>query len=452
MDARAAERSQPREHGIPPVLLRCELAAIGGSGLVLAAACWELQRLGNFVETPRAFLVLFTIAFAAYAAGATVSARLRGSVPVTIIVAVGIGCRLIFLPTAPSLSTDAYRYVWDARVASAGFDPYAYPPTAPELAGLRDAWIYPHLNHKTWLTVYPPVAEALFRAVYRIAPDNVLAIKGAFGLAEVLALVTLALWLRALGLPPGRLTIYAWNPLLLVEIWGSGHLDALVILAVVAAALASARGRDELAAVFLGLGTLVKLYPAVLLLLLPGRRRPVVLVLFATVIVVGTLASGGLGAWPVGPIGRYVVDEYFNPGLVRSLVNNPKLALAASFGWILAVAALGGARDLATRAVPMVAGVIVLAPNVFPWYAVWLIPFLAVAPSIPLIAFTGAVAFSYAFFLSDPWSIPWWARAVEVVPVAAAAVAMLRHGSSGIHRILRVLRRPPRPGVSADVR
>src|SRR5438445_13825252 len=96
--------------------------------------------------------------------------------------------------------------------------------------------------------------------------------KLALGVAELLALAALVQILRTLDLPPGRLAIYAWNPLLLVEIWGSGHLDALVLAAVTAAALASARRRDGLATVLLGLGTLVKLYPAVLYLLLPRRR------------------------------------------------------------------------------------------------------------------------------------------------------------------------------------
>ncbi|HSE56087.1 MAG TPA: hypothetical protein VLB03_10155, partial [Nocardioidaceae bacterium] len=196
-----------------------------GAGVVLNAACWGLARVENLVEAPRVFLVLFTVALVAYAAGTTASARLSGPGAVGVVLAVGIACRLILLPTAPSLSTDAYRYVWDARVASAGVDPYAYPPAAPELAGLRDAEIYPRLNHKTWRTVYPPVAETVFRVVYRIAPGSVLAMKVALGLAELAALAGLALWLRTLGLPLGRLTIYAWNPLVLVEIWGSGHLD-----------------------------------------------------------------------------------------------------------------------------------------------------------------------------------------------------------------------------------
>jgi hypothetical protein len=423
-----------------------------GAGVVLDAACWELARAGNLVAAPRVFLVLFTVAFVAYAVGATVSARLSGPGPLGVVLAVGITCRLILLPTAPSLSTDAYRYVWDARAASAGVDPYAYPPTAPELAGLRDADIYPRLNHTTWRTVYPPVAEAVFRAVYRIAPDSVLTMKVALGLAELVALAGLALWLRTLGLPLGRLTIYAWNPLVLVEIWGSGHLDAIVLLSIVAAGLASARGRDGLAAIALGVGTLVKLYPAVLLLFLPGRRRPGVLALFAAVIVAGTIAPGGPGRWPVGPIGRYVADEYFNPGLVRSLVNEPALALAATVAWVLVVAARKGARSMATHAVPMVAGVIVLAPNVFPWYAVWLVPFLAITPSLPWIVFTGTVAFSYAFFLSDPWAIPWWARLVEVAPLAVGAAVRLPRTPPGGERLFRVLRRFPGAHSTTDLR
>ena len=423
-----------------------------GAGVVLGAACWELARVENLVAAPRAFLGLFTVAFIAYAAGMAASARLSGPGPLGVVLAVGITCRLILLPTAPSLSTDAYRYVWDARVAWAGVDPYAYPPTALELGGLRDADIYPRLNHKTWRTVYPPVAEAVFRAVYQIAPDSVLAMKVTLGLAELVALAGLALWLRTLGLPLGRLTIYAWNPLVLVEIWGSGHLDAIVLLSIVAAGLASARGRDGLAAIGLGVGTLVKLYPAVLLLLLPGRRRPGVLTMFATVIVVGSLAPGGLGPWPVGPIGRYVADEYFNPGLVRSLVNEPVLALTVTAVWVLVVAALKGARSMATQAVPMVAGIIVLAPNVFPWYAAWLVPFLTIVPSVSWIAFTGTVVFSYALFLSDPWAIPWWARLVEVAPLAVAAVLMGRRAIPGGERLFRVLRRLPGTHSTTDLR
>jgi hypothetical protein len=397
-----------------------------GAGLALGAACWGLARVSNLVLAPRTFLVLFTLAWLAYACGALVTAQLGARATIVVILTVGVLSRMLLLPTLPSLSTDAYRYVWDARVSSAGIDPYAYPPAALEVAGLRDTDIYPRLNHSTWRTVYPPVAQAFFRVVYGLAPDNVLAMKLALGMAELLALATLALLLRTLDIPLGRLTVYAWNPLVLVEIWGSGHLDALVLATVTAAALASARRRDGIAAILLGIGTLVKLYPAVLLLLLPERRRVSVYALFGTVVVAGTISAGGLGHWPITPIWRYVSDEYFNPGLVRTVVNEPLLALAATAAWMVAVASWGHAGSLAMRAVPMVAGVIVLGANVFPWYVVWLVPFLAVTPSVPLIAVTGTVGFAYSFFLSEPWTIPGWARLVEVAPLAIAAVVRLR--------------------------
>jgi hypothetical protein len=406
-----------------------------GSGIGLSAACWGLARVPNLALAPRAFLVLFSLAFLAYGCGALAAFHLRGRRVVVVILAAGVVTRLILLTTSPSLSTDAYRYVWDARVARAGLDPYAYPPAAPEVAGLRDSSIYPKLNHVTWQTVYPPPAQALFRLVYWIAPDSVTAMKLGLGVAELLALGALVLLLLTLDLPAGRLAIYAWNPLLLVEIWGSGHLDALVLATVTAAALASARRRDGLAAVLLGLGTLVKLYPAVLFLLLPGRWRMSVVTAFASTVAAGVFVTGGLDHWPFEPIGRYVREEYFNPGLVRSFVNEPMLALGVTAAWVIAIAWRGGAAHLAARAAPLVAGFVVLAPSVFPWYAVWLVPLLAVTPSVPLIAFTGTVAFAYAFFLSQPWTIPWWARFVEVAPLGFAVARELRAFSGAAYRV-----------------
>ena len=53
--------------------------------------------------------------------------------------AVAITARaLMLLPQVP-LSDDLYRYLWDGRVASSGFNPYRFAPAAPELAGLRDS-------------------------------------------------------------------------------------------------------------------------------------------------------------------------------------------------------------------------------------------------------------------------------------------------------------------------
>jgi len=111
---------------------------------------------------------------------------------------------------------------------------------------------------------------------------------------------------------------------------------------------------------------------------------------------------------------------------VRGVGNERWFARAASAVWEFLIAWRGRAGSLIERAVPMIAGVIVLGSNVFPWYVVWLIPFLVVTPSVPWIAFTGTVAFAYTFFLSEPWTIPLWAQLVEVAPLAIAGAVKLR--------------------------
>src|SRR6266478_1134147 len=59
------------------------------------------------------------------------------------VLTVGLIARLVLLPVVPTLSTDIYRYVWDARVAHIGISPYAYPPSARELEPLRDLALFP---------------------------------------------------------------------------------------------------------------------------------------------------------------------------------------------------------------------------------------------------------------------------------------------------------------------
>jgi hypothetical protein len=50
------------------------------------------------------------------------------------ILAVAIGLRVLFFFLPPSLSDDAYRYVWDGMVQADGVNPYLYRPSVPALA------------------------------------------------------------------------------------------------------------------------------------------------------------------------------------------------------------------------------------------------------------------------------------------------------------------------------
>jgi alpha-1,6-mannosyltransferase len=394
-----------------------------GSGLGLVGACVALSRIENLVEAPRAFLLLFFVAFACYGALLWTLGRYRGRSAFLFMLIVAGLARLVLLFTPPTLSTDAYRYVWDARVASAGISPYAAPPTAPELADLRDAVVYPRLNHPTWRTVYPPGAQLFFRAVYTLAPDSVIAMKAAMALAELATLGVLASLLRTLGVPLVQLAVYALNPLVLVEIWSSGHLDALALLLVVTALHLATSGRVHLAAAVLGVGTLIKLYPALLLPLLVTNGAVMPVAAFAVVVLAGYAPFAHLGLGALGSLFQYTTTEYFNIGVLRTVFATPIITIVALAAWVV-VAALRrrATASMVDRAFVLLAGVVLLSPNLFPWYVLWLVPLLALSPFVPWIAFTGTVALAYTFFLHEPWAIPAWARTVEFLPLAAGAV------------------------------
>jgi hypothetical protein len=402
---------------------RAVLAIAAGVGLL--ASVVAVARVPNLVDAPVAFLGLYAAAFACYVAGALAFRGAPcGARGLGWLVGIALASRLVLMPSLPTLSTDAYRYVWDARVAAAGIDPYAYPPTAPELAALRDDRIFPRLNHAGWRTIYPPGAQAFFRAVYGLAPDSVLAMKAAIAAAELGALLAVGWLLRRVGQPPSQLVLYAWNPLVLVEVWGTGHLDGLVLPAVVGATLAAVAGRPATAGAALAAGALVKLYPAALLPLLvactpPGRpARRVVAAFVATV-----LAGYGLGALvtgrSLGSLPRYLQEETFNPGLARTLVDHPAASIVAALAWLAWATWRARAATPGAAALRLTGGLTVLAPNVFPWYALWIVPFLALAPSSAWLAFTGTVVLAYTFFLDAPWHIPLWARVVEFLPLLA---------------------------------
>ena len=177
----------------------------------------------------------------------------------------------ILIFSRPTLTDDMYRYVWDGRVQAQGISPYRYPPNAPELLSLRDKDIYPSINRKPAVTVYPPVAEAAFFLLWRIWPDNVHWFQAAMAAGGLLAGILLMGLLRDLGYSPARALIFLWSPLLIFETAHAAHVDGLVLPFLVGAWWARVREKDALVGFLLGVATAIKFYPA---LLLPFLWRP----------------------------------------------------------------------------------------------------------------------------------------------------------------------------------
>ena len=256
--------------------LRLGLLVILGS-LSLASYLWA-QSLQDLRQQTIKFEVAFFSAFFLYflAVLIVLHSRFKSTrLTLGLILFFAVLLRLPLLTMKPTLSDDMFRYVWDGRVQADGISPYRYPTNSPEVAHLRrgDSDIWPNMNRKSDVTIYPPAAQASFLGIWHLVGDSARGFKGVFVLAELLAVIPLLLLLRRFELPVERSLIYLWSPLLIYEVAHAGHLDALLLPILLLALWARVHERPWLLGISLGLAALIKLLPIILLpALLPLSR------------------------------------------------------------------------------------------------------------------------------------------------------------------------------------
>lgn len=371
-----------------------------------------------------------------------------------------LGAALVFRLTLwwspATLSDDVFRYIWDGRVQLAGINPYLYAPSAPQVAHLRDA-LYPSVNHAAIPTIYPPLAQLFFRAICVFS-----ATPAAFKLALLLCdwglCLLLAHTLVRRGQDPRRVVLYAWNPLPLVEVAGSGHIDALGVLILFAALYALHSQRWAAAVCALAGAFLVKLVPLVLLPTFWRRpraawfnfRKRSALLLFPTL--------GLLAFWPFASAGEklatglltYVQHWHFNAAaysLFRFALQPWDDHAYAHARWLctafFALVALGVQiryRDPYRAAFATLGAYVLLSPTVHPWYLLWVLPFLAFFPSPAWMLLSGLIFLAYevqiGYGSSGVWrEKPWvlWAQYAPFYLLLCGTELARRWGSRPRH-------------------
>ncbi len=313
----------------------------------------------------------------------------------------------------PYLSSDIYRYVWDGEVQGAGINPYRYAPADDNLKALRDSAVFPNINRANYArTIYPPAAQLVFLAVTRISP-TVLAMKIAmlaFDLATIYLLMRLLQDLRA---PPERILIYAWHPLAVWEISGSGHVDAVVVAFLTAALLAWHRKMPAFTGTLIALATLVKFLPIAILPALYRRwdwRLPAALAVTVACLYLPYLSVGRdvLGFLPtyIGEEGLATGSGYFIVNLLSFITGwtPPALAYLAAAALLLAGLAALATRDAAKAGearqlswcLGLATALLVLVSPHYPWYFLWLLPLLCLVPRWPILILTAGSFILYA--------------------------------------------------------
>ncbi|MEL6820867.1 MAG: glycosyltransferase 87 family protein [Calditrichota bacterium] len=380
------------------------------------------------------------------------------------ILALGIIMRFAAILAEPILEDDYHRYLWDGAVAANGLNPYLYSPQdVLEGKETTGSAIYSQLsndgkdqlekvNHAYLRTIYPPVTQFFFAAAYWLVPWNILGWKLVLLGVEILVLWILYLLIRHLALSPLWFAAYWLNPLLVKEIFNSGHMDLLLVPFLLGALLLAFTNRPQLAAVSLAIAGGVKIWPLALfpiifrpywkrkwtLLVATGIVSIMTVLFFWPMYATGLDTESGLNAysqrWQLNDSLFLIIfstaEFFFNlldlregfahlyaQQTARGIVAVLCLALIAWYSFTKP----GGKQEIVRRCLMVSAAIFLLSPTQFPWYVVWLIPLLTLYQRRSLFMLTALLPLYYLWHcynvLGRADDFANWVVWVEFVPV-----------------------------------
>ena len=350
--------------------------------------------------------------------------------------------RTPLLVRAVDARSDMIRYIYDGRVQRLGYNPYLIVPSDPAVAATHtDATReMPSINSPT---PYPAAAQLFFRLMVTI-DESARTMKLGLVACDLLTIAVLIAWLRSANRSPWLALMYAWNPLVVLEVAHSGHIDALATLWIAVSAWMLSTGRGMRAAIALVLAVATKLLPIVLLPLFWRRIRIRDAAAGAIVLALLYAPFASAGTVPLGAVPNVVAHIRFNGPAFNglALILTPDVAAAFALMAGLTIAAWMRARtapdDPAAWGWPMAVS-LAFAPVVYPWYLLSFTPFLFARSCGALVAWTVAVLPVYAVWElarhGHRWFVPAPLVFVEYGVVVLVLALTLRPTSSARSRL-----------------
>lgn len=349
---------------------------------------------------------------------------------------------LLLIPIDSYLSNDSSRYLFDGKLAVEGYDPYRTPHNTQGLEELKAKW-KPPAEHEGFVTLYPPLALALFSVAASAGAEYAVLIwKLLISLAALATVFTTALLLKHYE-RLNHLPLIALSPLVILESGVGLHLDTFSMLFVALAVLAFSYKKFLMAGILTGSGILIKLLPFALLMpffLSSGNLKQslrIVFSAFATV-ALGYMIMWSLDFHPVGSIGIFFEKWRFGSPLVSFLenqINRQILLIVLLSGGVIAALLIAYSflknTDTVhwqgfqlTLAVPLM-----ISPVIFPWYLLPLIPLLAIQPSGWLFVWVITAPLTYEvlndFLCCNQWQPQVWPLITISALIGVALIVQL---------------------------
>ena len=366
---------------------------------------------------------------------------------------IAIGAALIFrislLLMTPNLSDDYFRVIWDGLFLAHSYNPYLVLPSAFMQSGQAVQWmdpaLYAHLNSQNYYTVYPPVCQFIFGLSAKIWGGNLLAniitLRIFILAAEVGTLTLLGTTAKLLDLRTSSALLYAFNPLVIMELTGNLHPEAFMIFFLLLSVYLLIRERQIYSALSFALAAGSKLIPLIFLPLLIkrlGLRKSLVyfavlgaavLLLFAPFLNFQSASNFLAG------LSLYFNVFEFNAGLyyivrwvgyiIKGYDTIAVMGIALSFISLLAIIAVAwrqkvaGWQSIFTGMLFCLTIYLLCATIVHPWYLTPLVMFSVFTRYRFAIVWSALVVLSYSAYQALPYSEDLWLVAIEYVGLAA---------------------------------
>jgi len=415
------------------------------------------------------WLPLLIGAWIAFIVAAWLLRKVPRRTSVALILLGGIALQAVAVSAPPQGSNDLYRYIWDGRVQAAGIDPYQYVPTATQLVGLREEFLWnakgqycvrqayvslhpaadltagcTNINRPTVPTIYPPVAEAYFLGVHYLpsGSDSSTPIQATTALVAVLVTVLLLFGLGRLGRDIRMAALWSWCPTVVLEAGNSAHVDVVAVGITAAAVLVLATARTTrrtiLGGILLGLAIATKMTPALTVPALLRRRWVTVLVAagsaFVAVYVPHVIR---VGSKVIGFLPGYLQQEGYTKGtrfgIIGLFVTGP-LSIAAAALILAAVAFAVLQFSDPDRpwegALYMTAAALAVATPHYQWYSLLLVMLVALDGRPEWLAFAAGGYYAAYPDLGRRYTPPWKLEDAIAygVPLVVVAVGwLIRH-------------------------
>lgn len=328
---------------------------------------------------------------------------------------------------------DVWRYLWDGHLSARGQNPYLYSaaewyqrlenedPVAEEVFR-EDIWedIYDAMGYANYTTIYPPLAQALFRLSHWLAPGSVAMFKFLLLLLDMGVCLCIVAALGLLGNHKWWVIGYAWNPLVLKEYVGSAHVDPLMLCCLGMAVVCYLSNRHKLGALTLACAVLSKLTPIFLLPFFINKWRGKECLVFILPFAISYGVYGGsLLGWLEG-FRTFASQWVFNPGPWAMFHwIGQRIGAPAGFANIIGLMIVVGVALWCWLKIPnfregfvqrcfwVLATLTLVSAAVMPWYVPWALMFAVLIGNRAWLLFSYLVMSSYLIYINQTLHPGW---------------------------------------------